>query len=318
MTLRVAITGISGDVGRGTIYGLRQNPSSDEPMWLLGLDANAYPHGFPMLDCCVQLPLVKEPGYVDALVATLKAYEIEVLLPGIDAEILILSAARQHLAESGARVVLAPDTLIEAAGDKLLTAAFLSAHGVRVPATCDSGSSADIGFPMIAKPRRGHGSQGIVVLPGPKELRVFLNARPQNYCLQRHIVGPEFTVGFLYDAKGVMRDAIAMERSLESGRTVRATVVDSPDMLQFMEDFGRKVSGQGAVNAQLRWDERYGPLVFEINARLSGSTDMRVAVGFNDPLRLARHFGRGERIVPARPQKATVHRLGTKLRVDPC
>ncbi len=72
----------------------------------------------------------------------------------------------------------------------------------------------------------------------------------------------------------------------------------------------------GAINVQLRWDERVGPMIFEINARLSGSTDMRIAVGFNDPLRLVRHFGRGTAIVPAKPQRATIHRLGTTLRVE--
>jgi carbamoyl-phosphate synthase large subunit len=318
VTLRVAITGVTGDVGRGTIYGLRRNPPEAEPIWLLGLDVNADPHSLSLLDSCVPLPLVKDERYVDALVATLRAYEIDVLLPGIDSEIIKLSAARQQLATSGAKVVLAPRELVEAADDKLLTAEFLSARGVHVPATCDAESPTDIGFPMIAKPRRGHGSQGIVILPTSDALEAFLESRAKDYCLQRKVDGPEITIGFLYDARGMMRDAIAMERILERGRTARARVVDCPEILQFMEDFGRKVSGQGAINVQLRWDQRKGPMVFEINARLSGSTDMRVIVGFNDPLRLARHFGRGEPIIRARPERAIVHRSGAELLVEPC
>jgi hypothetical protein len=45
---------------------------------------------------------------------------------------------------------------------------------------------------------------------------------------------------------------------------------------------------------------------------------MRVAVGFNDPLRLVHHFARGAPIVRARPQKATIRRLGAELQVDFC
>ena len=56
------------------------------------------------------------------------------------------------------------------------------------------------------------------------------------------------------------------------------------------------------MDAQLRWDDNDGPLVFEINARLSGSTEMRVAIGCNDPLRLVRHFGRGDPIARACPR----------------
>jgi carbamoyl-phosphate synthase large subunit len=317
MTLRVAVTGVGGDVGRGAIHGLRRNPPAREPIWVLGLDAVGFSQGQPILDCFASVPLVRDPSYVDALTASLKSHEIEVLLAGIDSEITVLSDARHRLAASGAKIVLAPAELVAAADDKLRTSAFLSARGVAAPATCDADSPTDIGFPLIAKPRRGHGSEGIVILSDREALRAFLVRRPRNYCLQRKVDGPEITVGLLYDAEGTLRDAIAMERILEGGRTVRAKVLDDPDVLRFVEDFGKKVGGVGAVNVQLRWDPTEGPMVFEINARLSGSTDMRVAIGFNDPLRLAWHFGRGAPIVPARLQKAIVHRSGIELRVEP-
>ena len=316
MTLRVAITGVSGDVGRGAILGLQANPADAEPLWILGLDAIS---DFPSkrLDCFVRLPLVKEGGYVDALSAALEAHRIDVLLAGIDSEISLLSAARHRL-PTATKVPLAPSKLVEAADDKLLTAEFLSSCGIGAPVTCRAEAPVDIGLPVIAKPRRGHGSQGVTILYDQEALQAFLQTRPQNYCLQRHIEGREITVGFLYDSVGVMRDAIAMERTLEGGRTVRAKVLDDLSILRFMEEFGGKVPGIGAINAQLRWHEHQGPMVFEINARLSGSTEMRVAVGFNDPLRLAQHFGRGMPITRAQPSRALVRRLGANLSVEPC
>jgi carbamoylphosphate synthase large subunit len=173
-------------------------------------------------------------------------------------------------------------------------------------------------LPVVAKPRGGHASQGISVLSDRAALQAFAAAPPPNYCLQHYVAGPEYTVGFLYDSHGVMQDAVAMERSLENGRTVRARVVDDPEIQSFMANFGDRVPGVGAVNAQLRWHEDHGPVVFEINARLSGSTEMRIAVGYNDPLRLARHFGRGDPIGQAHRRVATVHRTGTALQVEPC
>jgi carbamoyl-phosphate synthase large subunit len=317
MTLRIAITGVSGDVGRGAVRGLRQSTADAEPIWILGLDASLDFPGKSLLDKFVRLPLVKETDYVHALCTALDAHKIDVLLPGIDSEIPVLSAARHRLPAS-TNVVLAPRELVEAADDKLLTAQFLSARGIGAPATCSADDPADIGFPLIAKPRRGHASQGIAVLPNPHALRDFLEKRPQNYCLQRFISGPEVTIGFLYDSTGVMRDAIAMERKLKDGRTVWAKVLGDSSVVQFMDDFGRKVLGRGAVNAQLRWHEHEGPKIFEINARLSGSTEMRVVVGFNDPLRLAQHFGRGTPIARAHPSRAVVRRSGTELVVEAC
>ena len=317
MTLRVAITGVSGDVGRGAILGLQANPADAEPIWILGLDAISDFPSKRFLDCFVRLPLVKEDGYVDALSAALEAHKIDVLLAGINSEISLLSAARHRL-PTATKVPLAPSKLVEAADDKLLTAEFLSSCGIGAPVTCRAEAPVDIGLPVIAKPRRGHGSQGVTILYDQEALQAFLQTRPQNYCLQRYIEGREITVGFLYDSVGVMRDAIAMERTLEGGRTVRAKVLDDLSILRFMEEFGGKVPGIGAINAQLRWHEHQGPMVFEINARLSGSTEMRVAVGFNDPLRLAQHFGRGMPITRAQPSRALVRRLGANLSVEPC
>jgi len=263
-------------------------------------------------------PMVSSPGYVDALISILQAHAVDVLLPGIDSEIMVLSSARDRLANIGTRVVLAPADLVVAADDKLLTAAFLSERGIAVPATCDASAPTNIGFPLIAKPRSGHGSQGITLLADAGALQAFLATRPVGYCLQSFVDGPEFTVGFLYDSNGIMRDAVAMERILQNGRTVRGRVVDCPEMQRFMRDFGASVPGRGAVNAQLRWDPRRGAMVFEINARLSGSTDMRIAAGCNDPLRLARHFGRGTPIAAATPIKAVIHRSGNRVQVEAC
>jgi carbamoyl-phosphate synthase large subunit len=56
-----------------------------------------------------------------------------------------------------------------------------------------------------------------------------------------------------------------------------------------------------------------GPQIFEINARLSGSTAMRVALGFNDPLRIVKHLARGVPMDPSTVYDATVYRVLDEL-----
>src|SRR5882757_9042361 len=70
MALRVGITGVSGDVGRGAILGLRRNRPSDEPIHLIGLDAGTKPLELGSLGSFVQLPRVADAGYVEALIST--------------------------------------------------------------------------------------------------------------------------------------------------------------------------------------------------------------------------------------------------------
>jgi carbamoyl-phosphate synthase large subunit len=318
MTLRVAVTGVSGDVGRGAIIGLRRNPAAAEPIHLLGLDADSNMAGADLLDDFRQMPRITEPGYIETLIAVLRARNIDVLLPGIDAEIAVLSAARERLAAVPTRFVLAPPELVAAADDKLATTAYLMAHGIAGAPTQAADEPLHIDLPLVAKPRRGNASKGVATLASSEQLAAFLATRPVDYCLQRYIEGPEITAGLIYDGDGALCDALAMDRGLDNGRTVWAKVRNDGETMRFLEDFGKKVRGIGAINLQLRWSERDGPMIFEINARLSGSTEMRVALGFNDPLRLAFHFGRGLPIARARPRMATIRRSGPRLMVEPC
>jgi len=313
MTIRVAITGISGDVGLGAIRGLRAVQGHEESTWILGMDAGDDCPGRHMVDAFARLPMAAEPHYIDALISQLRANKVDVLLPGIASEIVLLSRQRQLFETAGIKVALAPADLIEAADDKLATATYVTAHGLNAPPTCDADSPQDLDFPMVAKPRRGHGSKGVVILDDHRSLDAFLARQLPNYCLQRYIEGREITIGFLYDWNGVLRDAIAMERTLENGRTVRGTVTRSPEIVRFIDHFGARIAGAGAVNAQLRLHSQLGPQIFEINARLSGSTAMRVAVGFNDPLRIVRHLARGRPMERASVFDATVYRMPAEL-----
>jgi carbamoyl-phosphate synthase large subunit len=317
LTIRVAITGVSGDVGLGAIRGLRTADGAQNDIWLLGLDASEDCPGRHMVDAFAKLPLVADPEYLDALKTELRAHAVDVLLPGIDPEIILLSRARDRFAKGKTRIALAPADLIEAADDKLVTSSFVVSRGLNAPATCDADCPQDLGFPVVAKPRRGRSSRGVLILEDKESLEAFLDQRRTDYCLQRYVKGLEITVGLLYDWNGNLADAIAMERTLDCGRTVRASVTKSKEILRFIEDFGEKIKGAGAINAQVRLDPDAGPQIFEINARLSGSTAMRVAIGFNDPLRIVMHLARGAAIERSRVLDATVYRLPSELVVRP-
>jgi carbamoyl-phosphate synthase large subunit len=302
----------------GAIRGLQTRAPGDEDIFILGLDASADGPASQMVDAYKRMPLVAEGiGYVEALADVLCSHTIDVLLPGIDAEIALLSRERARLARSGAEVVLAPAELVEAADDKLSTASYLTERGIGAPETLAPASSVSFAFPLVAKPRRGNASRGVEILADQTALARFLAQGRREYCLQRWIDGPEITVGFLYDRAGICRDAIAMQRVLENGRTTRGTVIRTPEIERFMSDFGTRIRGVGAVNAQLRIDPNRGPLVFEVNARLSGSTEMRIAIGFNDPLRLVKHFARDEPIEASAVPTVTVYRYLSELIVIP-
>ena len=317
--VRVAVSGVSGDVGLGTVRALREPfPAPAIDVWLLGLDSDDECPAFALCDAHQQLPRVDDPAYVDRLIKVLNDHRIATYFPGVDSEVPLLAHHREAIeVATGTTLVIAPRELVDAAADKLLTADYLAAHGLPSPQTWDVSDSTAVAhalktLPLIAKPRVGQGSRGVHLLETDQDVEAFLATNPDGYVLQEYIEGPEITVGILTDECGALVDHIAMERSLEDGRTVRGSVIVDARVDALVHDFVSRVPCAWAVNLQLRLHPERGPMVFEINARLSGSTGMRVAVGFNDPARIL------ERVHAAGPMaKARVPRTVTVRRGEP-
>jgi len=320
--VRVAVTGVNGDAGQGTIHGLRAG-APQRSVWILGMDYYADGAGFHMVDRPLRSPGVVSEGYRDFLASALTDNGIELLFPGVDAEIEVLAPLRDGLErETGCRVLVEDEELVRNASDKLLTSAWLEGLGLAAPRTVDAAVGAEaalaaVGLPAIAKPRHGHGSVGLFALRDRGAFDAFFASEHEGYCVQELVEGPEYTCGLLFDGSGTHGDRIAMRRELRDGRTVQAEVHTTPEIDAYLAAFGRGVDARGAINLQLRLDGDGRPLVFEVNPRLSGSTGMRVAVGFNDPLRLLEHALHGTPIEPAVVEPARVYRYSSELVVRP-
>ncbi len=316
MTGRVAITGVSGDVGLGVIKALR---TSGRDFFLLGLDASSDCAGFHLVDAHHRPPLVKDPGYIDAISAQLMAHDIECLFLGIDQEIPLWAEHRTEVEQkTGAQVLVASPDFVHHASDKVRTQMLLDRAGLPHLPTCGPEVAAQqvleqLGLPLVVKPRAGHGSSAISICHDETS---FLSAwlSTDAPCAQRYVEGPEYTCGLLFDRDGALCDTVVCERGLRDGRTMWCR----PRTDGFLDDFFARLApaltgARGAINVQLRLDEQGTPRVFEINPRLSGSTAMRVALGVNDPIRLYDHFVHGQAMPRHAPQEATVFRHWTEL-----
>lgn len=323
---RIAITGVSGDVGLGAIEGLRKGyPTA----WILGLDYSSDCVARRLCDSYIQMPGIDSELYIDALANVLRAQKIDLLLPGIDAELELLSQNRGALeTDSGTEILLCEQTQLLKCIDKYETAHWLRRLGLPAPHTLgikeipehdtpESISGAFLNrFPLVKKPRKGHGSVGVQIISNIEELELACSSFTAEDCLQEYIEGPEITCGLLFDRKGNLADWLCMERTLKHGRTVSGEIYESSELSDFIESFADRTRLTGPVNLQLRISPEGVPLVFEINPRLSGSTAMRIAVGFNDPARLITHFLDELPIQPAQVKACKVNRTETTVTVE--
>jgi carbamoyl-phosphate synthase large subunit len=305
--LVVLVTGAGGVYGAATVDNLRRSSLSVETV---AADTSWHASGLLRSKKAAVLPKVDDPSYVPRLISVVRESGAHAVFICSGQEIRSLVGRREELErETGATFILPDKALYTLASDKLETVRFLESKGFDSPATILSkgaGSLDDfigrVGLPVIAKPRFGQGSRGLIVCRSADDLRR-VQALDEEYVFQE-LLGDddhEYTVGVMATDDGEVLGSIALRRWLSSGQTGACEVVDAPVITEYAEAIARELRPRGYLNVQLRL-RRERPVAFEINARVSSSTGFRALAGFNEPELILRRYVLNEN--PARPRPA--------------
>lgn len=281
--MKALVTGAGALLGQGVIRALRASTLECE---IIGADPSPLSAGLYWADRARLLPLARDPSFDAAFRELLLRERPDVVLVGTDVELPMLAARRAELErETGARVIVSDPRVIEIADDKWLTARFLHENGLPYPRSAlraDVDRLIDeIGFPLIVKPRRGARSVGVREVNTRAELAEALSHADDPVVQER--IGSadhEYTAGVLCFG-GEPEASIVMRRDLRDGNTYRAFTAEFPDLNRAMRAAARALDPFGPVNFQFRLREGV-PVIFEINARFSGTTPLRARAGFNE------------------------------------
>jgi len=224
-------------------------------------------------DAHFAVPHCADSDYVPTLLKLCREHEVRVLVPAIDPELPILSAHRAAFAAIGTHVVVSGPEAVAVSQDKGRTAEVLLASGIATPRTL---SLADylhapkrLQHPVIAKPRTGSASQGIV-RPNSAEELTTLN--PQDYIVQELWEGREFTVNVFFDRAGRMRCAVPHERlEVRAGEVSKGVTRRHPQLEEVAWRLPAALSdAAGPLCFQAIVRDSGEIAVFEINARFGG------------------------------------------------
>ena len=255
---------------------VRRTPSGR----VVATDIDPFSPAVHLADAAEQVPRSDDPGYVDALIDVCAAHDAGILVPTIDDELETIAAAAGRFGAAGV-VVMAPH--VETARicrDKLLTAAHLERHGIRVAATWTAAQirELDVPPPLFIKPRRGRGSVGAFPIRTAEQLRFFLDYVPDPV-VQEYLEGPEYTIDVFCDLQGRPISAVPRERLvIRSGVTDRGRTVRSQVLMDLGVRCAEVLEFRGAVNVQCRVVDGTA-VVFEINPRFSGGIQLTIAAG---------------------------------------
>ncbi|MDO8573469.1 MAG: ATP-grasp domain-containing protein [Candidatus Daviesbacteria bacterium] len=287
--IKIAVTGAGGGVGQSIIKGLY-----DTEYTIVGLDADILATGLYGVPIAYKTLSVEDPGYIENILEICKKEDCKLLFPGLDSELALLSEHSERFKEIGTTVVVSSLEAVEVADNKLLTYKLLSSHKIPVARTFALSdflsSEGALNFPVIIKPMVGGSrSKDVYFLQTKKDLDWIIskpNFDKGNFVIQEYIEGEEYTCGTIsLDQKcwGV----IVMRRILRNGDTYKCFTVKNKKIEEVVMKVINTLKPFGACNVQLRLKAGVLPIVFEINARCSGTTGPRALAGFNEPKMIA-------------------------------
>ena len=282
----VLVSGASGIVGYGTLRSLRRAGMN---LRLIGTSIYDDSIAPAFCDTFEQAIPTHDTAYLPWLLQTIRKHKVDLLIPGIEIDMYAWADHRLEIEATGARVLQNDAALIQLCKDKWAFFEHLAEAGLAC--VIDSSLNQDFeslrerfGLPFLLKPRRGFGSKGIVRVNSESEFAAH-SAQIGLVLMAQPIVGQddeEFTTSAFCDGRGGLYANMTLRRRLSrDGFTDRAEVVDTQPFLDTMQQLCQLLRPQGPTNFQFRITAE-GPKLLEINPRISSSTSIRSAFGYNE------------------------------------
>jgi carbamoyl-phosphate synthase large subunit len=245
------------------------------------------------------LPWASDPKFIEKIGGLCRELKIDLLIPGVDEELLVLAQSAEALAPT--RLLLPKADYVEAMLDKLHMVRALSAKKIQVPFTKTlEDDLVGFSFPCISKPRCGRGSRDVRELSSIRDaisLKTALGSFARQMLMQEKIKGIEYTVQMIADAHGRLCAVVPVRIEIKRGITLRAETEAEPRVISACREIHRAVSTGGCYNIQLILTPEGGVFPFEINPRVSTTLCLVVAAGV-DPVAVFLGQVQGDGLLP--------------------
>lgn len=233
----------------------------------------------------VLLPRGDHKAFVPCLLHACQNHGIDVLIPTVEVEMNALSQFRNLFEFDGTKVMMAPKETLKICLDKwnLIQAA---QEVVPVPRTSlydEHFQTEGWELPVVLKPRKGSGSNGIVIVKSDRDWA--FAPKDGSYIAQAYLPGMEYSVDVLATPKGRVVAAVPRERlKVDSGIAVAARVRKDERLETFAAALASAVGLTFCANVQFKLDADGVPHLLEMNPRFPGTMPLTVAAGVNMPL----------------------------------
>jgi len=256
-------------------------------------------------DVAIQVPEIYDNNYIECIKNIVEKNNIKAIIPLNDLELPILSKNKKLIEESGARVIVSEQNVIDIAFDKWKTGKFLTNIGLNTPKTFINISEAkkaisngELQFPLAIKPRWGSASIGIGFPESMKELdsmyelltiqlkRTILNKVSEkdtnhSILIQEKLTGNEYGMDILNDFEGIYQGTFARKKlAMRAGETDKAVSVIIPELEKIGKRIGDNLKHIGNLDCDV-FEHKGNYYVLELNPRFGGGYPFSHEAGIN-------------------------------------
>ena len=291
--INVLVLGVGGNVSQGIVTAIR---SSNLNCRIVGACISYESLGLYFCDSAYISPYANDPHFIDWVIDLCSKEQIDIVFSGVEEIILALESQRDLFeSKTQSTFISSNKEQLELGLNKYKTAKWLQNNGCNYPESANISNKAEtdelirkVGFPLIAKPNSGKGSQGIFIVNSYDDLN---RIEGKDYCIQE-LLGDdksEYTIACYVDKHRVAQQILVMHRYPKHGTTFMAEVVQDHAIKEECEKICELFKPKGPVNIQLRMHHGK-PVCFELNVRFSGTTPIRARWGYNDVEAMIREY----------------------------
>jgi carbamoyl-phosphate synthase large subunit len=269
----------------------------DEGDHIFGADCFAYAPALQLVDKAFVIPRASHKDYIPHLLRLCREHHVDCILSINDLELPVLAKHQSLFLDTGTKVIISSPEVVEICYDKYKTYRFLCSQGLGTPHTyliseknqllqdIEEGNTA---LPIIFKPRRGSGSQGLSVARDMQTLYKLIAVEetlPEGECrrfVQEFVGGDQYSVHVFNDANLEPVAVIGMVNLLRhmEKETFHIRAFRDPALQELGLRLGTSLKHLGPISADVH-KKSTGYVVLEINPRLSGCYSLTHFAGGN-------------------------------------
>lgn len=222
---------------------------------------------------------MKDAGYIQNLLDICASDHIDLLIPTIDTDLLILSENKEKFEAIGTKVMISAPDKIHICRDKNNTSQFFEDCGLHAPMPVNNWKEYKSGYPAFIKPKDGSSSINAFKVENEEELEVYAG-QVEDYIVQPFVSGHEYTIDIFCDWDGEPISIVPRERiQIRAGEVLKTQICMDDQMIEESKALCKAFRPCGPMTVQLIRDAEGIDWFIEINPRFGGGAPLSMKAG---------------------------------------